>query len=130
MANYANTRVRLEESSHILDCGTAIRDADESGCHGICRGLTSPVSNPKDKKAHLIYAFFLSEAATSGRVVLNNRHLNSLVESNIVNVGDRSWAHRPAVGRGNLSGVGAFILLGGRESRPHGEGRQREGTPN
>jgi hypothetical protein len=35
----------------------------------------------------------------------------------------------PAVGKRNLGSVGGSIVVGGRESRPQGEGNQREGDP-
>lgn len=35
----------------------------------------------------------------------------------------------PAVGKRNIGSVGAAIVVGGRENRPQGEGRQSVGIP-
>jgi hypothetical protein len=56
-----------------------------------------------------------------------NRRLNHLAESVIVNVGGRSGDAKASSPPTPSVGVGAAVVVRGRESRPHGEGRQSVG---
>jgi hypothetical protein len=71
---------------------------------------------------HLIYPMSVQDTAKSGIGCCGNRCLNHLVERIGVNVGGLCGeGSSPPVKR---MGVGGVIVLGARESRVHGEGRQ------
>lgn len=88
------------------------------------RGWLFSVTSPKVGKKIPGYFFPVRDTAKSGMGCRGNRHLNYLAESIFVNVGEPreddkgSSLPMPAVE------VGGVILLGARESRVHGEGRQ------
>jgi len=93
------------------------------------RGWLRVSTSPKDGMVYLVYSIPVRDSAERGLGRFVNRYLNHLVEFVLGNVRDCPWRRRPAVGRGHLGRVGASIVVGGRESRPQGEGRQREGDP-
>jgi len=66
------------------------------------------------------------DSAERGLGCMDNRHLNDLAESTFMN---RRDPHAEISSRSmNRVGVGAAIVVGGRESRPHGEGPQSVGS--
>jgi hypothetical protein len=76
---------------------------------------------------HLIYPMSVQDTAKSGIGCRGNRCLHHLVERIGVNVGGPCGeGSSPPVKRMSVGGV---IVLGGRESRLQGEGRQGIDTP-
>jgi hypothetical protein len=77
---------------------------------------------------NLNYPISIRDSAKSGLGFHDNRHLNYLVESINMNVGDSyrnvKASSQPMTGKR----VGAAIVVGGWESQPQGEGRQRVGS--
>jgi hypothetical protein len=59
----------------------------------------------------------------------DNRHLNFLVESNDVNVGGSRRDAKASSLLMTVKSVGGSIVVGGRESRPQGEGNQFVARP-
>jgi hypothetical protein len=121
MANYAKTRVRLEEVNHKV----YLWDSNQKGTVFDIRCPTDvwycAFQTLRMQMEYLIIPLPGWEPRRAVRSV-DNRHLNSIAESNIVNVRDCPCRRRPAVGRGHLGRVGTLIVVGGRESRPQGEG--------
>jgi hypothetical protein len=69
------------------------------------------------------------DTAKSGIGCMGNRHLNYLAEFIFMNVGGSYWdAKASSLPMSDIS-VGGVIVLGARESRVHGEGRQGIDTP-
>jgi hypothetical protein len=58
-----------------------------------------------------------------------SHHLHMSVECTVVNVGGLGVNDKVSSPPMTYQGVGGVIVLGGRESRPHGEGRQLVGIP-
>jgi hypothetical protein len=86
-------------------------------------------TDPKEEVNYLVYLTSVRDTAESGKGRAGNRHLNSRAESVLGNVRD-PLANAKASSRPMVSaGVGAVIVVGGRESRPQGEGRQSVGKP-
>jgi hypothetical protein len=66
------------------------------------------------------------DSARSGLGQLKSHRLSDLAESVYVNVGGSHMEmSSPSMKCANVGGV---VVLGGRESRPHGEGRQLVGN--
>ena len=93
-------------------------------CPTGCRSWLVLPASPKVPTANLIYSVGVRDTAKSGIGHIDNRHLNDLGESISVNVGgayrDAKASSLPMPGRS----VGGFRVLGGRESRLHGDGSQ------
>jgi hypothetical protein len=72
----------------------------------------------------LDYPVFVRDSAKSGLGCFGNRYLNYLAEFISVNVGDSyqnaKASSQPMTGKR----VGGVIVVGARENRVHGEGRQ------
>lgn len=81
-----------------------------------------------------VYPDSVRDSAKSGLGCLDNRHLNYLVESVLINVGGfrgdvKVSSSTKAPGRTTQVGsVGVAIVVGGRESLPQGEGPQLVGS--
>jgi hypothetical protein len=88
----------------------------------------SPVLARKVEISNLNYLISIRDSAKSGLGFSDNRHLNYFVESIDMNVGDSyqnvKASSQPMTGKR----VGAVIVVGGWESQPQGEGRQRVGS--
>jgi hypothetical protein len=88
---------------------------------GWCIGYT----NQKVEISNLNYLISIRDSAKSGLGRIDNRYLNYFVESICMNVGDSyqnaKASSQPMTGKR----VGAVIVVGGWESQPQGEGRQR-----
>jgi hypothetical protein len=89
------------------------------------RDWLGSVANPKVEISNLNYLISIRDSAKSGLGFRDNRHLNYFVESINMNVGDSyqnvKASSQPMTGKR----VGAVIVVGGGESQPQGEGRQR-----
>jgi hypothetical protein len=92
------------------------------------RGWLYEHTNPKVEISNLNYLISIRDSAESGLGFNDNRHLNYFIESINMNVGglyrDVKVSSPPRTG----ISVGAVIVVGGRESLPQGEGRQRVGS--
>ncbi len=89
------------------------------------RSWSDSNTNPKVEISNLNYLIFIRDSAKSGLGFGDNRHLNYFVESINMNVGDSYQNVKTS--RQSMTGkrVGAVIVVGGWESQPQGEGRQR-----
>ncbi len=89
------------------------------------RGWLGFITNPKVEINDLNYLISIRDSAKSGMGFMDNRHLNYFAESIYMNVGDSyqnvKASSQPMTGKR----VGAVIVVGGWESQPQGEGRQR-----
>jgi hypothetical protein len=86
------------------------------------RGGLHFVTSPKDDMGHLIYPMSVQDTAKSGIGCCGNRCLHHLAERTSMNVGGSHMEmSSPSM---KCASVGAAIVLGARESRVHGEGRQ------
>jgi hypothetical protein len=89
------------------------------------RGWLVLITNLKVEINDLNYLISIRDSAKSGMGFMDNRHLNYFAESIYMNVGDSyqnaKVSSQPMTGKR----VGAVIVVGGWESQPHGEGRQR-----
>ena len=85
------------------------------------------MTSPKIPEVNLTYPLAGRDTAKSGMGCMGNRHLKYLAEFIFVNVGG-SYRNVKASSL-PMSGmrVGGVIVLGVRESRTHGEGRQLVG---
>jgi hypothetical protein len=81
-------------------------------------------TSPKVLADHLNYPANVRDTAKSGIGCSGNRHLNYLVEFIFVNVGGSDWNVKESSPLMTGRSVGGVIVVGGRESLPHGEGRQ------
>jgi len=105
--------------------GDGERTLDTFSLSGLPR-LASVGYQPKGPARPLDYPSGVRDSAKSGLGLLGNRHLNNLAESAVMNV--RGFPETEAITRrGNLGSVGAAIVVGSRESRLQGEGRQSVG---
>ena len=93
------------------------------------RGWLFLRTSPKVSRGNLIYPVDVRDTAKSGIGYLGNRHLNYLVESIFVNVGGSRQDVKASSLPMAAESVGGVIVLGARESRAHGEGRQFVGSP-
>jgi hypothetical protein len=93
------------------------------------RGWLVQYTNSKVEISNLNYLISIRDSAKSGLGFGDNRHLNYLVESINMNVGDSyqnaKASSQPMAGKR----VGAVIVVGGWENQPQGEGRQSVGKP-
>jgi hypothetical protein len=89
------------------------------------RGWLRFPTSQKVEISDLNYLISIRDSAKSGLGFIDNRHLNYLAESINMNVGDSyqnvKASSQPMTGKR----VGAVVVVGGWESQPHGEGRQR-----
>jgi len=101
---------------------------ESSGCHFPMdyRGWLLCFANPKVEVSNLNYLTSIRDSAKSGLGYCDNRHLNYFVESIFVNVGGHYLEISSQSKKS--SGVGGFIVVGGWESQPHGEGNQSINT--
>jgi hypothetical protein len=103
--------------SHQPCCGTASGSTDH-------RGGESASHHPKDQACHLDYHACRGDSAESGLGCFDNQPLNCCVECFVMNVRDLTQddkMNRPSM---LGPGVGAVIVVGTRENRVQGEGRQ------
>ena len=93
------------------------------------RGWLLLITNPKIEISNLNYLISIRDPAKSGMGQRDNRHLNYFGESINRNVGgfyqDVKVSSPPMTDRS----VGGAVVVGVRESRVHGEGRQSVGKP-
>ncbi len=94
-----------------------------------CRGWLFILTSPKVSADNLIYSADVRDTAKSGIGHVGNRHLSYLVESISVNVGGSQRNAKESSLPMFAESVGGVILLGARESRAQGEGRQFVGSP-
>jgi hypothetical protein len=94
------------------------------------RGWLLFFTSQKDSTDYLSYSVGARDTATSGIGLIDNRHLNYLVESISVNVGDSRQNAKASSLPMTDGRVGAVIVVRGWESQPHGEGPQSVGTSN
>jgi hypothetical protein len=92
------------------------------------RGWLQSFTNPKVEVSNLNYLISIRDSAKSGLGFTENRHLNYLVESINMNVGGFYQNDKVSSPPMTDKSVGAVIVVGGRESLPQGEGRQRVGS--
>src|SRR5262249_7556388 len=78
---------------------------------------------------NLSYPADVRESAKSGLGHVGNRHLNYLAESISMNVGGPQQDVKASSPLMLAESVGGVIVLGARESRVHGEGRQEMNIP-
>ena len=88
------------------------------------RDQLSCVAGPKVSLGYLNYPNDIRDTAESGMGRLGNRHLHYLVEFISVNVGGSQQNVKVSSLPMSEESVGGVIVLGARESRVHGEGRQ------
>jgi hypothetical protein len=88
------------------------------------RGWSLLITNPKIEIGNLNYLISIRDPAKSGMGYRDNRHLNYFAESINMNVGgfyqNAKVSSPPMTDRS----VGGVIVVGARESRVHGKGRQ------
>jgi hypothetical protein len=89
------------------------------------RGWLRECTNPKVEISNLNYLISIRDSAESGLGFRDNRHLNYFVESINMNVGDLQQNVNESSPQRFVVRVGAVIVVGGWESQPQGEGRQR-----
>jgi hypothetical protein len=82
------------------------------------------LATPSLQRVHLSYLVDVRDSAKSGTGLKGSRRLNDLAKSTSRNVRGHPETDWPAVGQRNTGGVGAVVVVRGRESRSHGEGRQ------
>ena len=78
----------------------------------------------KDRNKTPVYLVSIRDSAKSGLGRTDNRHLNYLVESILMNVGDSQRNVKKSSPSMSVMRVGVTIVVGTRESRVHGEGLQ------
>ncbi len=83
----------------------------------------------KVSASHLTYLADMRDSAKSGLGHRDNRHLNYLVESIVVNVGGSCQDANVSSLRMPDKSVGGSIVVGGRENRSQGEGSQKFDIP-
>jgi hypothetical protein len=106
--------------------------------HGATGPRTTPVQEyragvpyfplPKDGNGHRHYPLPVRDTAKRGMGRTGNHHLNSLVESVWLNVGSASADAKVSRPPRRQRRGGGGVVLGARESRVQGEGRQFVGT--
>ena len=82
------------------------------------------IPTKKGLAGYLNYPADVRDTAKSGIGHIDNRHLNYLVESISVNVGGSYQNDKVSSPPMSNRRVGGFMVLGGRESRLHGDGSQ------
>lgn len=90
------------------------------------RGWSVSCASLKAEASHLDYLASIRDTAKSGLGLVDNCHLNYFVASIFMNVGGYSAevSSQPV----KHYSVGGVIVVGARESRVHGEGRQESNT--
>jgi hypothetical protein len=89
-----------------------------------CRHWLQSCTSAKVSAGHLIYPADVWDTAKSGMGRRGNRHLNYLVEFIFVNAGGSYWNANESSPQMSSMSVGGVIVVGARESRVQGEGRQ------
>lgn len=92
------------------------------------RGWLSYFTSPKDDAGYLIYPTSGRDTAKSGTGCSDNRHLNYLAESILVNVGGSQQNEKVSSPPMSVVSVGAAIVVRTWESQVQGEGPQSVGT--
>jgi hypothetical protein len=85
---------------------------------------SSICTSPKVSADYLNYPADIRDTAKSGIGCTGNRHLHCLVEFIFVNVGGSQQNAKASSLPMTVESVGGVIVVGGRESLLHGEGRQ------
>src|SRR2546425_12532058 len=88
------------------------------------KSCTLGITSQKVSSDNLFYSDDARDSAKSGLGQIDNRHLNYLVEFISVNVGGSCQDVKASSLPMPDKSVGGVIVVGARESRVHGEGRQ------
>jgi hypothetical protein len=94
-----------------------------------CRIRSWPCTGSKVSADYLTYSADIRDTAKSGIGRSGNRHLNYLAEFIFMNVGGSQQDVKASSLPMPVESVGGVIVLGARENRVHGEGRQFVGIP-
>jgi len=101
----------------------------KSFCSKGYRGWFVVGTSPKVSADYLTYSAGTRDSAESGLGYADNRHLNYLIKSILVNVGGSGQNAKASSLLMSNQSVGGSIVVRGWESQPHGEGSQKFDIP-